>query len=120
MATTPATAPVLFDRASLRARLARAQAAGAATFLLDRATEDMADRLQAVSRGFSSAADIWTPGDGLADALRGRVASVDPIGFSETEALGLPPESLDLAVSALAFQFVNDLPGVLTQIRRAR
>src|SRR5207237_8311667 len=29
------------------------------------------------------------------------------------------PESLDLAVSALAFQFVNDLPGVLAQIRRA-
>ena len=27
--------------------------------------------------------------------------------------------SLDLAVSALAFQFVNDLPGVLAQIRRA-
>ena len=31
----------------------------------------------------------------------------------------LPPELLDLAVSALAFQFVNDLPGVLAQIRRA-
>src|SRR5258708_2867369 len=27
--------------------------------------------------------------------------------------------SLDLALSALALQFVNDLPGVLTQIRRA-
>ena len=33
--------------------------------------------------------------------------------------LPLPPELLDLAVSALAFQFVNDLPGVLAQIRRA-
>ncbi len=33
--------------------------------------------------------------------------------------LPLQPESLDLAVSALAFQFVNDLPGVLAQIRRA-
>jgi SAM-dependent methyltransferase len=29
------------------------------------------------------------------------------------------PESLDLVVSGLAFQFVNDLPGVLAQIRRA-
>jgi SAM-dependent methyltransferase len=28
-------------------------------------------------------------------------------------------EALDLVVSALAFQFVNDLPGVLAQIRRA-
>ncbi|MGY3441101.1 methyltransferase domain-containing protein [Bradyrhizobium sp. USDA 4473] len=119
MATTSPAAPILFDRALLGARLARAQAAGAATFLLERATEDMADRLQAVSRSFSAAADVWTPGDGLAAALRGRVAAIDTIGFTEAEALGLPPESLDLAVSALAFQFVNDLPGVLAQIRRA-
>ena len=35
------------------------------------------------------------------------------------ETLPFAPESLDLAVSALAFQFVNDLPGVLAQIRRA-
>ncbi|MGY4423649.1 SAM-dependent methyltransferase [Bradyrhizobium sp. JR6.1] len=119
MAPTPATAPILFDRALLGARLARARREGAATFLLERATEDMADRLLAVSRSFSSAADVWTPGDGLADALRGRVGSVDTIGFAETEALGLPPESLDLVVSALALQFVNDLPGVLAQLRRA-
>ncbi|MHC2434615.1 methyltransferase domain-containing protein [Bradyrhizobium sp. USDA 4451] len=119
MATTSPAAPILFDRALLGARLARAQAAGAATFLLERATEDMADRLQAVSRSFSAAADVWTPCDGLAAALRGRVAAIDTIGFTEAEALGLPPESLDLAVSALAFQFVNDLPGVLAQIRRA-
>lgn len=119
MAPNPATAPNLFDRALLAARLSRARRAGAATFLLERVTADMADRLQAVSRSFSAAADLWTPGDGLGDALRGRVGSVDPIGFSEAEALGLPPESLDLMVSALAFQFVNDLPGVLAQIRRA-
>lgn len=119
MATTPASAPILFDRALLGARLARAQAAGAATFLLERAVEDMADRLQAVSRSFSAAADIWTPGDGLADAVRERAASVDAITFAASESLGLAPESLDLAVSALAFQFVNDLPGVLAQIRRA-
>ena len=39
--------------------------------------------------------------------------------LDDTETLSLPPESLDLVVSALAFQFVNDLPGVLAQIRRA-
>src|SRR6201999_1013400 len=38
---------------------------------------------------------------------------------SSDETLALPPASFDLAVSALALQFVNDLPGVLTQIRRA-
>src|SRR6202000_893510 len=38
---------------------------------------------------------------------------------SDSERLPLQPESLDLGMSALAFQFVNDLPGVLAQIRRA-
>jgi SAM-dependent methyltransferase len=37
----------------------------------------------------------------------------------ETEPLALEAQSLDLVTSALAFQFVNDLPGVLAQIRRA-
>jgi SAM-dependent methyltransferase len=37
----------------------------------------------------------------------------------ESEPLSLQAESLDLVVSALALQFVNDLPGVLAQIRRA-
>src|SRR5882757_9856916 len=119
MASNPTSAPILFDRALLARRLARARRDGAVTFLLDRVAEDMADRLQAVSRSFSAAADVWTPGTRLADALRGRVASVDAIEFSESESLGLPPDTLDLVVSALAFQFVNDLPGVLAQVRRA-
>ena len=48
----------------------------------------------------------------------GQLARVD-LPDIESEPLALQPESLDLAVSALAFQFVNDLPGVLAQIRRA-
>ncbi|WP_407167444.1 methyltransferase domain-containing protein [Bradyrhizobium sp. ORS 111] len=119
MAPNPTTAPILFDRALLGMRLARARRDGAVTFLLDRATEDMADRLHAVSRSFSAAVDVWTPGDGLAEALRARAASISQVEFTPSEALPLAPESLDLAVSALAFQFVNDLPGVLAQIRRA-
>ncbi|MCA6125612.1 methyltransferase domain-containing protein [Bradyrhizobium sp. WSM 1704] len=119
MAPNSPTAPILFDRALLGARLARAQRKGAVTFLLERAAEDMADRLLAVSRSFSAAADVWTPDAGVADALRGRVGAVETIAFTESEALALAPESLDLAVSALALQFVNDLPGVLAQLRRA-
>jgi len=38
---------------------------------------------------------------------------------SDEEALPFAAGSLDLVVSALALQFVNDLPGVLIQIRRA-
>ncbi|MFN5487703.1 MAG: SAM-dependent methyltransferase, partial [Bradyrhizobium sp.] len=120
MAPNPATAPNLFDRALLAARLSRARRAGAATFLLERVTADMADRLQAVSRSFSAAADLWTPGDGLGDALRGRVGSVDPIGFSEAEALGQPPESLAINVTPQAFHYVKHMPGVRAPIRRAR
>src|ERR1700682_2906775 len=119
MAANPNAAPILFDRALLRARQARAQRAEPATFLLDRVVEDMEERLQAVTRNFSDVADVWTPGTALQELLRGRFKSIGHVGLGDSEALSLQPESLDLAVSALAFQFVNDLPGVLAQIRRA-
>src|SRR3954469_18562065 len=119
MAQNPNTAPVLFDRALLRARQDRARRLEPATFLLDRVAEDMADRLAAVAREFADAAEIWTPGDLLRKPLADRFKSIRRIAPGETEALTLAPESIDLAVSALAFQFVNDLPGVLAQIRRA-
>jgi SAM-dependent methyltransferase len=112
---TSAAAPVLFDRALLARRLARAKKLGPATFLLDRVREDMADRLAAVKRAFAEVADIWTPGEGLSP----RGLEVRHIDIAGDETLPLAPASLDLAVSALALQFVNDLPGVLAQIRRA-
>ena len=121
MAPNPTAAPILFDRALLRARQNRAQRVEPATFLLDRVAEDMEERLHAVLREFADAADIWTPGEILRKPLRDRLKSVAHVSLDEAgqEVLPLQPESLDLAVSALAFQFVNDLPGVLSQIRRA-
>jgi SAM-dependent methyltransferase len=121
MVSNPTAAPILFDRALLRARQNRARRGEPATFLLDRVTEDMEERLHAVLRQFADAADIWTPGEILRRSSRDRFKSVTRISLDEIgrEVLPFPPESLDLAVSALAFQFVNDLPGVLTQIRRA-
>jgi SAM-dependent methyltransferase len=113
------TTPVLFDRSLLSARLKRARRDGAVTFLLERVAEDMAERLQAVTRDFVDAADIWTPGNVLHDLLRERCKSVREVAFEASEVLPLQPQSLDLAVSALAFQFVNDLPGVLAQVCRA-
>jgi SAM-dependent methyltransferase len=118
MAVDPTT-PVLFDRALLSRRLKRARRDAPVTFLLDRVAEDMAERLQAVTRELADAADIWTPGNALHDLLRERCKSVREVAFEASEVLPLQPQSLDLAVSALAFQFVNDLPGVLAQIRRA-
>jgi SAM-dependent methyltransferase len=121
MAPNPDTAPILFDRALLRARQSRALRLGPATFLLDRVAEEFAERLHAVLRDFSEVADIWTPGEALGKALRDRFKSITYIRLddSEQETLPFQPGSLDLVVSALALQFVNDLPGVLAQIRRA-
>lgn len=117
--------PRLIDREALRTRQARAARFGPVTFLLDRVAEDMRERLGVVLRDFKDVADIWTPGDILEDVL-GRTApdrfvSIARIGMFDAadEALRLVPESLDLALSALALHFANDLPGVLAQIRRA-
>jgi SAM-dependent methyltransferase len=121
MAPNPNTAPKLFDRALLRARQRRALRGEPATFLLERVAEDMEERLHAVLRDFADVAEIWTPGELLRKPSSDRFKSIARIGLddSEHETLPFPSESLDLVVSGLAFQFVNDLPGVLTQIRRA-
>jgi SAM-dependent methyltransferase len=121
MAPTPSSPPFLFDRALLRVRQNRAAKIGAVPFLLERVAEDMAERLQVVLRVFQHAADIGTSGDQVRRALAPRLGAVAGIELpdDEREPLALQPASLDLAVSALALQFVNDLPGVLAQIRRA-
>lgn len=121
MAPDPSSPPVLFDRALLRARQERAAKAGAVPFLLDRVAEDMAERLNAVLRDLRHAADIGTPADQVRDALSVRVRELARVELpvDEREAVRLSPDSLDIAVSGLAFQFVNDLPGLLVQIRRA-
>lgn len=121
----PAT---VFDRALARRRLSRALAAGHPDFLLQRAAADLEERLSAVLRRFPVAVDLATALP-VADAvLRPRcerllrlceVESGDCDVVGDLEALPLAPESLDLAVSLLALQGVNDLPGTLIQIRRS-
>jgi SAM-dependent methyltransferase len=125
--------PIIFDRALLRRRRARAAALGAATFLLDHVAADMAERLQTVLRRFALAVDLATPGDAVRNALTrldsiGRIVAADVmpdaargeiVVAADVQALPFGDASLDLVVSALALQFVNDLPGVLVQVRRA-
>ena len=124
--------PVIFDRPLLRARRARAAALGPATFLIERAADDLAGRLSAVLRKFDLAVDLGTPSGAVRRALADRVGAivaVDPIAahlageplavVADEEMLPFRDGSLDLVVSALALQFVNDLPGTLIQIRRA-
>jgi SAM-dependent methyltransferase len=124
--------PVIFDRVLLRARRSRADALGPATFLVDRVADDLEARLGAVLRPFELAADLGTPTDAVRRRLAGRVSRIvavdarashlagEPLPVvADEEALPFRDASLDLAVSALALQFVNDLPGTLIQIRRA-
>jgi SAM-dependent methyltransferase len=118
-----ADGPIIFDRRLLRARRARAQALGPVTFLIDRVAADFADRLAAVLRRFEQVADLGTPTEALRNVLAdsgkaGRIAVAD-IPADGREPLPFAEASLDLVVSALALQFVNDLPGTLIQIRHA-
>jgi SAM-dependent methyltransferase len=121
MAENPNRAPILFDRALLQARQRRSRKLGAAEFLLDRVAEDIDERLHTVLRDLSDAADVWTPGEVLRGPVRERFKTLTHLGLEDSpdEVLPFQPGSLDLVISALAFQFVNDLPGVLAQVRRA-
>src|SRR4051794_15148352 len=123
--------PLVFDRQILRDHRRRAITLGARTFLLDRVAEDFADRLATVLRQFDRALDLGTPTAALRRVLAasgkvGTIIAADVLAGSDTlavladaEALPFRDASLDLVVSALALQFVNDLPGTLIQIRRA-
>ena len=131
--------PTVFDRHLLRVRGARAWALGPETFLLDRVAEDFSDRLATVRRRFERAVDLGTPtgavrrvlaASGKVETIVAANATPSAAGAAgengaalavaaDEEALPFADASLDLVVSALALQFVNDLPGALVQIRRA-
>jgi SAM-dependent methyltransferase len=124
------SSPIVFDRMLLRQRRRRARALGPVTFLPDRVASDLAERLDAVLREFAVAVDLGTPTDAVRRALAhkksiGRLVAVDALPAeglavaADEEALPFRDGALDLVVSALALQCVNDLPGALIQIRRA-
>jgi SAM-dependent methyltransferase len=129
------SAPVVFDRDLLRARRRRAAALGPSTFLIDRAAQDLADRLLSVLRAFGCAVDLGTPTGAVrralaasgkvgtlvaADVFAARAEEGDWLAVAaDPEALPFRDGSLDLVVSGLALHLVNDLPGTLIQIRRA-
>ncbi len=92
--------PRIFDNHALLLHRARARRIGGDAFLKREAEAGIADRLGGVQRSFVDRLDV----DAALDA---------------GERLAAPPESFDLATSVLTLHAVNDLPGVLTQIRRA-
>ncbi len=121
----------IFDRGLQRRRLARALARNPVDFLLQRAAEELIERLATIKRDFVTCVDIATPGPHLAALFAvsdrqvfrlaplpqalGEASTVNLVG--DEEALPFAAQSFDLAVSALALQSVNDLPGALVQIR---
>ena len=129
------SAPLVFDRSLVRRHRLRAAALGPATFLIDRVAEDFTERLSAILRRFALVADLGSPTGAVRRALAnqanvGTVIAVDaqprdPVSdaalmvVADEEVLPFAESMFDLVVSALALQSVNDLPGVLIQVRRA-
>lgn len=113
---------ILFDRALLHERQRRAMREGAEKFLLERATEDLFERLATMTRDFPRTALIETPGaSDLRDALlrSGKIESVDLLPVTgDAEIIEAARAPYDLAISLLSMQWLNDLPGVLAQSKR--
>ncbi|HZT46880.1 MAG TPA: methyltransferase domain-containing protein [Hyphomicrobiaceae bacterium] len=126
----------IFDRALLVRRRNRA-AAGIRghEFLLAWVADDLMERLAATRRTFRIALDLGAHHGLIAERLR-RTGSVEMMVAAEAawgllaqcgatrvqadeEALPFRDQSLDLVVSGLSLQLVNDLPGALVQVRRA-
>ena len=114
----------------------RAQRPAAARIFCSPARPDeLGERLSLVKRRFALAADFGTPGPHAAAVLAAggqvdRVVRLAPTlaslgagqflgAVGDIERLPAAESRFDLAVSLLALQTVNDLPGALIQIRRA-
>jgi len=126
---------LVFDRATLRQR--RARAAGhwdQRAFLKREIASRLVERLDDIRRAFPLALDLGCHGDEIAAAL-GQRRTVDrlirsdlslafarraqgPAVVADEEFLPFAPHSFDLVTSAMALHWVNDLPGTLIQISR--
>lgn len=136
----PSSAPQIFDRQLLITRKLRAlkeatrPAARDGGFLLDQVARDIAERLDSVERVFIAGLDL-SDDDGRTRQMLVRSERVEKLTrlashqnltkpdqqaeIGTPEHLPAEPASLDLVTSALALQWINDMPGTLIQIRRA-
>ena len=129
--------PRLFDRLLLARRLDRAAAGFAqASFLRERAIEDLIHSLSGINRHFEVALEIGARDGAFGRELTGspaagkigvllegdlseRFVGGQPRLVMDEEQLPFGDDSLNLVVSTLALHTANDLPGVMVQIRRA-
>ena len=114
--------PALRDR---HRRRALGRPAAGADFLFRAVADDLVERLGAVKRRFALGVEIaplpvLAPSGQVDRIIRlDRLIETGPDVVGDEELLPFAEASLDLVVSALALQNVNDLPGVFAQIRRA-
>jgi len=121
--------PVIFDSRRRHARLRRfAGRLAEADFLHGRAAENAVNSLEAIMRDFPVAVDLSARSGPFTKALadsdaRGRIGALtaDPLGAEDPGAqkMGIETGSADLIVSLMTLHWANDLPGALSQIRRA-
>ncbi len=127
---------LLFDRKLLDVRLSRiAGHLADHDFLLKRVATSYGERLSSILREFPFTIDLGALHGPIGELCRKhpRIQTIVQLESnlkllnkcsglkvrSDIEALPLRNESVDLVLSALVLSFVNDLPGVLVQIRRA-
>lgn len=113
--------PKIFDRQVVVQRAARAALRSADNdYLLSRVALDFIDRLAVINRRFGVAAAVGATGPALANTLRLAESAGDiTVWPHDEEDLRIAPQSVELILSALTLQLVNDLPGTLAQIARA-
>lgn len=122
--------PVIFDPARRARRLARcADLFAGADFLHRRAAENAVLSLEATLRPFPAVVDLSAHTGVFAAALAGSDATGRvgmPVADAETDRaapgtrpLAVAEGSTDLIVSLMTLHWANDLPGALSQIRRA-
>jgi SAM-dependent methyltransferase len=135
--------PVIFDRKVVVHRRDRCAAtADVADFLLARVADDLAERIAIVNRQFEaglvveayhgvvgrrlrSLANVSStlreaePSSGLRARIAATTPAVDVLNVGHDDLVRVvAPESLDLIISALSLQLVDDLPGALIQCRQ--
>jgi NADH dehydrogenase [ubiquinone] 1 alpha subcomplex assembly factor 5 len=128
----------LFDAYAIaRARKRALRSGREAPFLLSRAVDDLVERLALVRRTFArgavhAAAGPWisralrTAGVGevvsstaIEDVLSAWEAADGPVLLAREDTVPFADGAFDFACSLLTLQTVDDLPGVLVQLRRA-
>lgn len=110
----------IIDKKQVAANRSRAERLGiaGADFLLERALDELDDRLAVTNRSFTDAIAIGWHGRRISERLArsGKVQSCRLAQFDEQEHLDASPNSADLAVSLLDLHELDDVPGALIQI----